>query len=162
MRKLCFAVLAIFFIYGSVYAQSKQNDIPVSQLPQAVFKVLNQYFEILGSDSLENCAKSFVSIAGGSLLGNSVDKLRTDVSQFSLKKDFNNSRFYAYPLKLTRVNKRFSNGDGYGETRIKGWVYKIWIDKKDGVNGMPAPISIIVPEDHPFFKLPRVIGIGSL
>ncbi len=162
MRKFYFAFFTMLFIYSSVLAQSKLNDIPVSQLPESVHNVLNQYFEILRSEKLEVCANKFVSIAGGGLLGSSPDKLRSDVPQFSLKKDFNNAKFYAYPLRITRVNKRYTNGDGYGETLLKGFEYKIWIDKKKGVNGMPAPISIIVPEGNDSFKSPRVIGIGSL
>jgi hypothetical protein len=82
--------------------------------------------------------------------------------QFSLKKDHSNFKFYAVPLQITRVNKGFSNSDGFGASALKGAVYKIWIAKKAGVSGMPAPISILVPENHATINSPKVVNIGSL
>jgi len=155
-------VLVICFTGSEVFAQSKRDDIPVEQLPEEVLKVLNDYASVLSSETLEKCAEAFVAIAGGGLVNEAGKALRIDVPQFSLKKDFNNFKFYAMPLEITRVNKRRSNGDGYGESAIAGWVYKIWINKKTGVNGMPAPISIMVPENHKTIAAPKVIGIGSL
>ncbi|MFZ5951877.1 MAG: hypothetical protein ACOYXC_14315 [Candidatus Rifleibacteriota bacterium] len=163
MKKIiAFSVIAIFLLSGSLLAQSKKNDIPVKQTPTEVIAVLQEYATILSSESLEKCAEAFIAIAGGSLVDESAKKLRGDVPEFSLKKDFNNFKFYAQPLEITRVNKGYSNGDGYGESAIKGVVYKIWIGKKQGVSGMPAPISILVPEAHPTIKTPKVVGIGSL
>ncbi|KAF1079549.1 MAG: hypothetical protein GQF41_4107 [Candidatus Rifleibacterium amylolyticum] len=166
MKKVFYAVL-VFVLMSALTAfeasaQSKRDDIPVNQLPTGVLNVLYEYTEVLKSETLEKCAEAFVAIAGGGLVNENSDALRVDVPQFSLKKDYNNFKFYALPLKITRVNKRYSNGDGYGDSAIAGWVYKIWIDKKKGVNGMPAPISIMVPENHPTIKTPKVIGIGSL
>jgi hypothetical protein len=71
-------------------------------------------------------------------------------------------RHYADPIRITRVNLGYSNGSGYGPSAIKGKVYKIWIDKKDPSLGMPAPITIMVPEGHPTIQNPKVTGIGSL
>jgi hypothetical protein len=164
MRKNLFFVLIfclVIFATGSLSAQSRKNDIPVNQVPENVLQILQDYAKVLSAETLEKCAESFVQIAGGGLVNESGSKLRQDVPQFSLKKDYNNFKFYAQPLQITRVNKSWSNGDGYGGSAIKGWVYKIWIDKKKGVNGMPAPVSIMVPEEHPSIKTPKVIGIGS-
>ncbi|PKL51345.1 MAG: hypothetical protein CVV42_00405 [Candidatus Riflebacteria bacterium HGW-Riflebacteria-2] len=166
MKRILSVVLVFVLVSGltafEASAQSRRDDIPVKQLPAGVLNVLYEYAEVLKSETLEKCAEAFVAIAGGGLVNEAGDALRGDVPQFSLKKDFRNFRFYAMPLKITRVNKRRSNGDGYGESAIAGWVYKIWIAKKKGVNGMPAPISIMVPENHPTIKTPKVIGIGSL
>jgi hypothetical protein len=63
---------------------------------------------------------------------------------------------------ITRVNASASNGQGFGASAIKGKVYKIWIAKKEGAAGMPAPISIMVPEGHATIKTPKVVVIGSL
>jgi len=145
-----------------VAAQSRKNDIPVQQVPKEVLETLEAYAKALSAETLEKCAEAFVAIAGGSLVDETGSRLSTDVPQFSLKKDHANFRFYAVPLQITRVNKSVSNGDGYGFSAIKGTVYKIWIGKKPGTAGMPAPISIMVPEGHPTIKTPRVIGIGSL
>lgn len=163
LMRMVFALLcSLTMLNLSAFAQSTRDDIAVKALPAEVLNVLTEYTRILGCESLEKCAESFVEIAGGTLINETGKKLRVDVPQFSLKKDFNNFKFYATPIELTRVNKRYSNGDGYGDSAIKGWVYKIWIDKKKGVNGMPAPISILVPEGHSWIKTPKVIGIGSL
>jgi len=166
MKKLLSVVLVLVLVSGlSVFeasAQSKKDDIPVKQVPSAVINVLHKYTEILKSETLEKCAEAFLEIAGGSLVNPAGTALDIDLPRFSLKKDYGNFKFYAMPLKITRVNKRYSNGDGYGDSAIAGWVYKIWIAKKKGVNGMPAPISIMVPENHPTIRTPKVIGIGSL
>ncbi len=165
MRKIFWGLVALsvfLSIVTDVAAQSRKNDIPASQVPETVIQVLQDYGKALSAETLEKCAESFLPIAGGGLVNEEGSKLRQDVPEFSLKKDYSNFKFYAQPLLITRVNKRWSNGDGYGVSAIKGWVYKIWIDKKKGVNGMPAPISIMVPEAHPTIKLPKVIGIGSL
>jgi hypothetical protein len=143
-------------------AQSKKNDIPVSQLPSNVKNVLNKYVQILGSGTLDQVANNFASIAGGGLVNEQGNQLRSSVKPYSLKKDWQNIKFYAYPVQITRVNKSHTNGTGYGASALKGTVYKIWIAKKNGQAGMPAPISIIVPEGHPTIKSPKVIGIGSL
>lgn len=158
----CVLILCAFLFATSLSAQSRRNDIPARDLPQEVLQTLNDYAKILSKDSLEKAAEEFISVAGGGLVTPSGDKIDMDVPRFSLKKDFSNFKFYANPLKITRVNKGFSNGDGYGESAIRGTVYKIWIDKKKGSAGMPAPISILVPENHKWIKTPKVIGIGSL
>ena len=77
--------------------------------------------------------------------------------EFSLKKDFQNSKFYQYPAKITRVVKILNDYDGYQQNYIEGTSYKVWIAKKDGVAGMPAPVRVIKPKDKPA----KIIGIGS-
>lgn len=160
--RCCCAFLLVFTLSVPGYAQGRQNDIPASKLPKEVVQVLGTYARVLLSETLEQCAEKFVEIAGGSLIQEDGKSLHRDVMPFSLKKDHSNLKFYSVPLVITRVNKGFSNGDGYGATAISGVVYKIWIGKKKGVAGMPAPISILVPEGHPTIKTPKVIGIGSL
>lgn len=167
IRKLSFAAVFLGLFCGiigilPVSAQSRKNDIPVQQVPKEVLETLEAYAKALSAETIEKCAEAFIAIAGGGLVNETGDKLRTDVPQFSLKKDHSNFKFYAFPLQITRVNRSVSNGDGYGPSAIKGTVYKIWIGKKPGTAGMPAPISIMVPDGHPTIKTPRVIGIGSL
>lgn len=154
--------LAMLFTASLSMAQSKKNDIPVSQLPSGVKSVLNQYVSTLKSGNLDQVAQKFTAIAGGGLVNEDGKSLRSSVKPYSLKKDWQNIKFYANPVKITRVNKSQTNGTGYGASALKGTVYKIWIDKKPGQAGMPAPISIIVPQGHPTIKSPKVIGIGSL
>lgn len=157
-----FFVILSLFLNVSANGQTKKNDIPVKDLPAEVLATLNGYAEALSAETLEKCAEAFIKVAGGSLVNDSGENLRPTIMQFSLKKDFSNFKFYAMPLEITRVNKKQTNGDGYGASAIKGTAYKIWLKKKAGVNGMPAPVSIVVPEGHPTIKTPKVVGIGSL
>ncbi len=149
----------------SVFGQGRANDIPASRVPAEVKQVLAEYISLLiNAKDLNDCATRFTAVAGGSLVNEDAANitLRQSVKPYSLKKDFQNVKFYANPIKITRVNLSSLAGTGFGESAIGGKVYKIWIDKKAGVAGMPAPISIMVPENHPTIKKPKVIGIGSL
>lgn len=142
-------------------AQSKLNDIPVKDLPASVKTLLDKYVETLNIADLDQCATKFIEIAGGGLVNEDGTSLRTTIKPYSLKKDHADIKFYQQPVKITRVNKSVSNGDGFGASAIKGTVYKIWIAKKEGVAGMPAPVSIMVPEGHATITTPKVVGIGS-
>lgn len=131
-------------------------------LPANVQQLLEQYVQILrSSTSLEDCAQRFTPIAGGGLV-NEDGTLRATVPPYSLKKDRDDVRFYATPLRITRVEATAGVGTGFGATAIRGTQYKIWIGKAPGAGGMPAPIAILIPDGHPTIQGPRVVGIGSL
>jgi hypothetical protein len=162
--RLTLVIFISLLVQNFSLAQSKANDIPVSQLPENVRQVLVEYVNILRtSANLEECAKKFTAIAGGGLVNEDAQNitLRANVQPFSLKKDFENSKFYANPIKITRVNVSKTNGNGFGASAVAGTLYKIWIDKANPANGMPAPVTIIVPENHPHITSPKVVNIGS-
>lgn len=142
-------------------AQSKLNDIPVTDLPANVKQVLDKYVEVLNISSIDECAVKFLEIAGGSLVNETATALRNDIKTYSLKKDHDDIKFYQQPVLITRVNKSISGGQGFGASAIKGTVYKIWIAKKAGGAGMPAPVSIMIPEGHVTITTPKVVNIGS-
>jgi len=154
-----FALAAVSF----AQAQGSAGDISVRKLPAEVKAALVQYVDILrNSKDLDECANNVMAVFGGSLVNDDGTALRSAIKDFSLKKDYNNVEWYANPIKITRVNVSYTNRDGYSESAIKGKKYKIWIDKADKSNGMPAPISIVVPEEHATIKTPKVVSIGSL
>lgn len=162
-----FARLAVVSLVALVCtearAQPKKDDIPVETLPAEVKAVLDQYAALLRSaKTVEDAGQVLVGIAGGGVVNEDGKSLRADVTRFSLKKDFDGIKFYADPLVITRVSASSSNGQGFGASAIKGKVYKIWIAKKEGGAGMPAPISIMVPDGHATIKTPKVVTIGSL
>lgn len=141
------------------------GDIPVNELPRAVYEVLEQYMALLRqAASLDQAADLFTGIAGGALVNESPDpvSLRSSVKPYGLKKDVENVQFYAEPIRITRVNCGAPVQSGFGDTAIAGPVYKIWIAKKEGIAGLPAPISILLPQGHPHIHTPKVIAIGSL
>lgn len=150
-------VTAMMVWAGSSIA--RQQDIPVDQVPRDVIEVLNQYLKILTtSPTLELCGQQVAKIAAGHMLSQR-GGISDDVIQFSLKKDYQNVKFYRVPAVITRVVKIDDDYDGYGPTLFQGTRYKIWIAKKDGVAGMPAPIPIIKPASG----APKIVTtIGSL
>jgi len=158
MKKLLM-MLALWL--GGSAAQAQQKDIPVSDLPAEVKQVLEQYIEILStSKDLDECAVRFLSIAGGTLVDAEGTALRTTVKPYSLKKDFSDIKYYKVPVEIKRVAKTRTGQAGFGASAIAGDWYKIYIVKKDG--SQPAPVQIVVPENHATIKTPKVISIGSL
>ncbi len=140
-------------------AGAKQKDIQLNQVPKDVIEVLNTYLKILNtSASLEECGTKVAPIAGGHMV-NQQGAISRDVIDFSLKKDYQNAKFYKFPAVITRVVLMEYDYDGFGPTLIRGDRYKIWIAKKDGVAGMPAPIPVIKPKTG----APKIVTtIGSL
>ena len=162
MKKSLILCLALSLLgLQTSFAQGRANDIPVGQLPREVRQVLEAYVALLrNSANLTEAGGAFEALAGGGLV-NEDGSLRNSVLPYGLKKDFENIKFYANPIKITRVNFGPARSSGFGPTAIRGRVYKIWLAKASGVAGMPAPVSILVPENHPDIKAPKIINIGS-
>lgn len=158
MKKLILTVVSFAFFAG-YYANGQTKDITVAEVPKDVITLLNKYVQILQtSTSLDDAATKVAAIAGGHLL-NSSGQISGDVKPYSLKKDFENAKFYKYPVVITRVSRTLNDYDGFQNTLFEGTRYKIWIAKKDGVAGLPAPIPIIKPARG----VPKVVSvIGSL
>ncbi len=153
-------VFSLMITNRFVFAQTK--EIKAGDVPSEVKNVLNQYLTILSSaKSLDECAANVMKVAAGGLLSTDGMSISSNVKPYSLKKDFENVKFYKQPAEITRVQLQTGGYDGYKGTLIEGDIYKIWIAKKDGVKGMPAPIRIIVPKNDK--SNPKVISvIGSL
>lgn len=153
------AALAVSMILWAGSSNARAEDIPADQVPKDVIEVLNQYLKILTtSPSLDQCGQQVAKIAAGHMLSQR-GGISDDVMHFSLKKDYQNAKFYKVPAVITRVVKTEDDYDGYGPTLFQGTRYKIWIAKKDGVAGLPAPIPIIKPKSG----TPKIVTtIGSL
>ncbi len=162
--KKTLTILAFSIISFASYSQGRTHDIPANELPENVKNVLTKYINALrSSKTLDDAAVAVLPVVGGGLVNEDGQTLRNSVKPYSLKKDWQNVKFYADPIVITRVNSNPSpTSSGYGPSAIRGRKYKIWIAKKDGGAGLPAPISIIVPEGHETIKSPKVMGIGSL
>lgn len=158
--KIYFYLIFIFILFLTITTVSfnfQSSDIPISDLPQEISDLVNQYVYILQtSATLEEAASKLQNILGGGLL-NTQGKISQDTLSFTLKKDFQNARLYQYPIKITRVVKILNDYDGYKNTYIEGIGYKVWVAKKEGLPGMPAPVHVIKPKDKPAV----IIGIGS-
>jgi len=163
MKKIAFIITIT--LASNLMAQNTATDIPVNSLPKEVKTVLEEYVSILrNSATLDECATAFLKLAGGGLVNESVSSLslRSSIKDYSLKKDWSGIKFYANPLVITRVNSPETlSSQGYGESAISGRVYKIWIAKANSSNGMPAPVSIMVPQGHSSILTPKIVNIGS-
>ncbi len=149
---------AVLLMAGPSAAQRK--EIPKEEVPADVIEVLNAYMKILTtSPTLEACGVAVEKIAAGHMLSMN-GGISDDVMQFSLKKDYQNAKFYRFPVVITRVQRIENDYDGFGPTLFRGTRYRIWIAKKEGVPGLPAPIPIIKPASGGPPKI--VTTIGSL
>lgn len=160
--KLYFLVLSLtivfFILFSSSLLNNQSQDIPISELPQEILDIVNQYLFILqNSVTLEEAASKLQNILGGGLL-NYQGQISQDTLSFSLKKDFQNAKLYQYPVKITRVVKILNDYDGYKQSYIEGTGYKVWVAKKEGTAGLPAPVHLIKPKDG---STAKIIGIGS-
>jgi hypothetical protein len=154
--KRTFLIIALFGFFA-MGLQAQTKDIPVSECPADVVTLLNKYIEILqNATSVEDAAEKCKAIFAGHLL-NSSGNVDSDVLNYSLKKDFGNAKFYQYPVKITRISRTLNEYDGFQSTLFEGTKYKIWIAKKEGVAGMPAPTPIIKPAQGDA-KIVSVIG----
>lgn len=154
------AMITLALLLGwAAVTSARQTEITRDQVPADVVAVLNQYLEILSTNpSLDACAPEVAKIAGGHMLSKS-GAISSDVMQYSLKKDHQNVKFYKVPAVITRVVVTENDYDGFGPTLLQGTRYKIWIAKKDGVAGLPAPIPVIKPANG----APKIVTtIGSL
>jgi hypothetical protein len=159
-KQLLFIPIYYFLVINSLVTYGQ--EITQKEVPKQVIDLLNQYLDILSkSKSLDECAKNVFPISGGGLLNQALTEIASNIKPYSLKKDFDNVKFYQVPAKITRVLLKKGKYDGFGPTLIEGDIYKIWIAKKEGVAGMPAPIPIIVPTKSPD-KPKLVTSIGSL
>ncbi len=147
------------FLMVNTFIAAQTKELKTSEIPQDVKDVLNEYLQILSSSkTLDDVANNIVKVCAGHLVSSS-GTVPSDVKQFSLKKDWENVKFYKVPAVITRCQFIPNEYDGFQETLFEGDKYKIWIAKKDGTAGLPAPIPIIKPKSGK----PKVISnIGSL
>lgn len=139
-------------------AQPAQADEAVD--PRAE-KLLNDFLAALTANpqSLDAAAKAALPHLHKSILAPGGDDISADLRRFSFKKAWENARFYAQPVKITRIRKTGTSAIGFRETAEKGRVVDYFVGKKEGVNGMPAPVKIFFPEGG---GAPKISYVGSL
>ncbi len=152
-------MVAVFIVTLNINLVAQNKELKANEIPQDVKDVLNEYLKILSeAKTLDEAGVNIVQVCAGHLV-NTSGIISNDVKPFSLKKDWNNVKFYKLPAVITRCLFTASSYDGFQETLFEGDRYKIWIAKKDGTAGMPAPIPIIKPKTGK----PKVVStIGSL
>lgn len=124
-------------------------------------RLLNDLLSALAANpqSLDAAAKAALPHLHKSLLSPGGDDISADLRRFSFKKAWENAKFYAQPVKITRIRKTGTSAIGFRETAEKGRVVDYFIGKKEGVNGMPAPVKIFFPEGG---GAPKISYVGSI
>lgn len=150
MKKFFTILLAILFINS--FSQDVKPDAKAEAL-------ITDFMKALLIDDSDASAKECLKYVHKSLMNSAGDDLTKDLRSFSFKKAHSNAKFYASPVKITRVRTNKSTAIGYGDKAEKGTEYSYFIGKKAGVNGMPAPLNVFFPADG---GAPKISYMGSL
>lgn len=149
----CTALLIQMSAYG--------QDIPINKFDQRGIEVINSFMTALVNNQTDEmaAAKAALPFIHVSEYDNSGTNLKRDRLDFSFKKAWQNAKFYKLPLSVTRIQRQNLTAIGFGTTAQAGTGFKVWIAKKDGVTGMPAPLNIFFPSDG---SAPKLNYYGSL
>jgi len=141
------------------YADVARAEDPAPD-PKAVDKI-KQFLEIcVNTADLNEAGKKVVAaklVQLSKIDKNDSSQLNGDSLRFAFKKAHDNAKFYQ--VKITRVQETATSAVGFGPTAQKGKLYKYFVAKKEGVNGMPAPIHVFFPEGG---AEPVLYDFGSL
>ena len=157
IQKTAFGVLFTLVFCFSQNANAQNMDVSKFDargavcLQNFVNSLLEPDFDAAATKAMEQIHRSDFTKDGAGL--------KSDRMQFSFKKAWQNVKFYQNPIKITRVQKTNLSGIGFQQTAQQGTSYKVWIGKKKGVSGMPAPIYVFFPNDG---SEPKVHDYGSL
>lgn len=152
------AVLVSCLVAAQGFAQANA-DAPPDDRGAAKLK---RFMEIVAStEDLEEAGKLVIAeklVHGSKLDKNDPRKMNNDSIRFAFKKAHQNVKMYDPGPRIIRTQLTGTSAVGFGPTAQKGKLYKYFIAKKDGINGMPAPIQIFYPEDG---SDPIVYDFGS-
>lgn len=139
----------------------KAQDVQLSDFDQRGIEVINKFMEAINNNSGDEnaAAKAAMPYIHKSEYDNTGTALKRDRMDFSFKKAWQNAKFYDTPVKVTRIQKQNLSAIGFGSTAESGIAYKVFIGKKSGVAGMPAPLNVFFPTNG---SEPKVYYYGSL
>jgi hypothetical protein len=156
-RTLLLSALALTCSITTSQVATAEDPAPAPD-PAAV-KLVDDFMTALRIAGDEESAKATLPLVHKSLLNPAKDDLSQDLRRFSFKKAHDNAKFYAAPVKVTRVRSTGITAIGFKQTAEAGSVVDYFIAKKDGVSGMPAPVRIFFPKDG---GAPKIAYMGSL
>jgi hypothetical protein len=156
VASLAAAALACTCLATATHAAEAADDPPPD--PAAV-QLLNDFMQALSVSDEDASAKATMKHVHKSLLNPAGDDLSSDLRRFSFKKAHDNAKFYASPVKITRIRKTGISAIGFKQTAEAGRVDDYFLAKKEGVNGMPAPVRVFFPKSG---GAPKIAYMGSL
>lgn len=142
-------------------AEAAPGDIEVEKADPKALQLLNDFFAALSVADENASAKACLKVVHKSLMNPAKDDLTADLRRFSFKKAHDNAKFYAQPIKVTRIRPKNISGIGAKSngTAELGAVHDYFVAKKDGSPGMPAPVQIFFPQGG---GEPKIAYMGSL
>lgn len=147
-------LISLFLLtFNGVSAIEKISPDPVA------CDLVGQFMEVISLEDPAERLRGVLPLVHKSLLTSDLSDLISDIKQFSYKKACANVRFYRIPPVISEVHKGREITVGFEETAQKGRIDKYFVNKKEGVNGRPAPIHVFWPEDG---GRPSIINFGSL
>jgi hypothetical protein len=154
LRNLFLLVFLGFFNKG------KAQDISVNQFDKRGIAVIDSFMSaIMHNQADENAAaQAAMPYIHRSEYDNSSQHLKQDRMDFSFKKAWQNVKFYKWYAQLTRVQKQSLTAIGFGNTAETGIVYKVWVAKRVGAEGLPAPVGVFFPSNG---GDPKIYSYGS-
>jgi hypothetical protein len=141
------------------HAEEKAAAADASARDKQAEELLNKFMAALAIASEDESAKALLPLTHRSLHLKDGSDLSQDLRRFSFHKAHDNAKFYASPVKITRVRPNNLSGIGFKETAELGTSVDYFIAKKAGVNGMPAPVKVFFPKDG---GAPTVHYMGSI
>ena len=135
------------------------NDkLPKALEKEAIF-ILNKFIEILQNNNFRKSSHMVTPLIHKSLLTQDAQEMDQDTLMFSFKKAHTNAKNYAYPVKITRIDRLKTTEIGHGNSHEVGVEFKFWIAKKNS-HGYSAPLVL-------FFKQggsnePKLSYVGSI
>ncbi|MBI2264924.1 MAG: hypothetical protein HYU64_07100 [Armatimonadetes bacterium] len=158
MRRWRFLVTAAVLLLAASFVFEARGIEKISPDPKGV-ALVDELVKALSIADADARVKALLPLVHKSLLSRDGKDLDWNVKDYSYKKAWQNVKFYKQPVEIHEVHKGNVFTIGFRETAERGRGDKYFIKKKEGINGMPAPISIFWPENG---GDPKVIDMGSL
>ncbi len=125
----------------------------------AAVKLVGEFMSALTITDESERLQTILPMVHDSLKTKDKKDLFSSVKQFSYKRAVDMVKLYKNPVEIGEVHKGNSMTIGFKETAEKGRRDKYFVKKKDGINGLPAPIHVFIPEGG---GAPKIYDFGSL
>ena len=157
MKKSLSLLMAFILFISPVFSQ----EIKLKDFDKRGIELIDSFMNVLLQNAADEmaAAKAAMPYIHRSEYNNQGTQLMQDRLNFSFKKAWQNAKFYAWPVMVTRIQQQNLSQVGFGETAEAGTGFKVWISKKEGVSGMPAPLNVFFPADG---SAPKLNYYGSL
>jgi hypothetical protein len=149
-------LIVLLILAASAMPSQAAEKIPPDE--RAV-KLLNDFMAALAIPDSEAREQAVVPLVHKSLLTADGKRLDDNTRPFSYKKACQNAKFYQHPVKIKYVLKGGVYTIGFGDTAERGRTDRYFLEKKEGVAGMPAPILVFWPDSG---GDPKITNMGSL